>query len=73
MDEIPRRSSTLSSQDDSLLVQTQVYNSQLFPLGIRYMNRYSTEYDGDDFDYKDTDPDLYCLIKRPVIILEDKL
>lgn len=69
--ETHRRSS--SKDDSSLIIQnlTHDLSNQLLPLGYSHNYRFTSEQDGDD--YKDTDPELSIMIKRPVIITEDKL
>ena len=62
-----RSASIVSSKDDSHLVTNSHYTSDLKYIGSSYnqLNRYSSEFCTDGDDYKDTDPELSVLIKRP--------
>lgn len=62
-----KRNSTSSSKDDSDIVTREQY---LLPPGLTQLNRYSSEMNYGD-DYRDTDPNLSMLIKRPVIIPQE--
>lgn len=68
MDNEEKRSvSIVSSKDDSHLVTNSYYTSDLKYIGASYnqLNRYASEFFADGDDYKDTDPELSVLIKRP--------
>ena len=70
-----RSASILSSKDDSHVVTHCQYGNDLKYIGSSYsqLNRYSSEFLTDGDDYKDTDPELSVLIKRPKIISEQTL
>lgn len=62
-----RSASIVSSKDDSHLMTNSRYTNDLKYIGASYnqLNRYSSEFLTDGDDYKDTDPELSVLIKRP--------